>query len=344
MFRVSPRRAPKIWMFAEPLLLVGKTRSSETCLALFFSLTMPKFNIAVIGTINKDTIIFPDGEKTESFGGILYNILALSYLGKANVRIYPVCNLGYDVYGQVISHLKNSDNVELEGIKKANCKNNHVFLSIDKDNQKEEILKNRVPPVGFSQIEPFLGADVILVNFISGFDLSIKTLKRIRKSTDALIFMDVHSLTLGLNECGKRFFEAPSNWREWIRQADIMQMNLPELKELAKRNLKSHQEIKEFGKYILSLGPKAVLVTLGEEGALMIFDDKVRRFEGSRVRKFKDTTGCGDVFSAGFLICYLYTKDLIKSVNFANYVAGEKCRISGVEGMKELFNGIAIVV
>jgi sugar/nucleoside kinase (ribokinase family) len=83
---------------------------------------------------------------------------------------------------------------------------------------------------------------------------------------------------------------------------------------------------------------------LGEEGALMIFDDKVRRFEGSRVRKFKDTTGCGDVFSAGFLICYLYTKDLIKSVNFANYVAGEKCRISGVEGMKELFNGIAIVV
>jgi len=301
---------------------------------------MDKFNIVIIGTINKDTIIFPNRKKTESFGGILYNILTLSYLGREDVKIYPVCNLGYDVYGQVISHLKNSDNVELGGIKKVNCKNNHAFLLINKKNQREEALKNRVPPLSFSQIEPFLGADVILVNFISGFDLSLLTLKKIRKSTDALIFMDVHSLTLGVDESGKRFFDAPKNWREWIRQADMVQMNLSELKELSKRNLKSQQEIKEFGKCILNLGPKAVVVTLGKEGALMIFDGKVRRFEGSKVRRFKDTTGCGDVFSAGFLICYRHTKDLMKSVNFANYVAGEKCKISGVEGMKKLFDKI----
>ncbi|MCK4428172.1 MAG: carbohydrate kinase family protein, partial [candidate division Zixibacteria bacterium] len=160
-----------------------------------------------------------------------------------------------------------------------------------------------------------------------------------------------HSLTLGVDPAkdgGKRFFDAPENWREWIRQADMVQVNLPELKELAKRNLKSQQEIKEFGKYILNLGPKAVLVTLGEEGALMISDDKkegkVRKFKGSRVQGFKDATGCGDVFSAGFLICYMHTKNLIKCVNFANYVAAEKCKLSGVEGMKKLFTRIAIAV
>jgi sugar/nucleoside kinase (ribokinase family) len=308
---------------------------------------MAKFKIVVIGTINKDTIIFPNGKKNESFGGILYNILTLSYLGRENVKIYPVCNLGYDVYDQIISHLKNCDNIEPGGIKKVNCKNNHAFLSINRKNQREEILKNKVPPLSFSQIKPFLKADVILVNFISGFDLSIKTLKRIRKSTNALIFMDVHSLTLGVDPAkggGKRFFDAPKNWREWIRQADMVQMNLTELKELAKRNLKSQQEIKEFGKYILNLGPKAVLVTLGEEGSLMISDDKkegkVRKLKGSKVQGFKDTTGCGDVFSAGFLICYMHTKNLLKCVNFANYVAGEKCKISGVEGMKKLFDKI----
>jgi len=301
---------------------------------------MDKFKIVVIGTINKDTIIFPDGKKNESFGGILYNVLTLSYLGREDLKIYPVCTLGYDVYGQVISHLKNCDNVELGGIKKVNCKNNHAFLLINKKKQRAETLKNRVPPLSFSQIEPFLGADVILVNFISGFDLSLVTLKKIRKKTDALIFMDIHSLTLGVDESGKRFFDAPKNWREWIRQADMVQMNLSELKELAKRNLKSQQEIKEFGKCILNLGPKAVLVTLGKEGSLMTFDNKVRRFEGSKVRRFKDATGCGDVFSAGFLICYMYTKNLIKSVNFANYVAAEKCKISGVEGMEKLFDKI----
>ena len=72
----------------------------------------------------------------------------------------------------------------------------------------------------------------------------------------------------------------------------------------------------------------------------MIFDNKVQKFPGSKVRRFKDATGCGDVFSAGFLICYLHTKNLTKSVNFANYVAGEKCKISGVDGMKKLFNKI----
>jgi sugar/nucleoside kinase (ribokinase family) len=198
--------------------------------------------------------------------------------------------------------------------------------------------------LNFSHIKSFLKADAILVNFISGFDVSLLTLKRIRKSTDALIFMDVHSLTLGVDNFGKRFFDAPENWREWIKEADMVQINLPELKELAKKNLKSNQDIKDFGKYILNLGPKTVLVTLGEEGALMIFDGKVRRFKGSKVQRFKDTIGCGDVFSAGFLICYLYTKNLTKSVNFSNHVAGEKCKVSGTEGMKELFDGIAIAV
>lgn len=299
---------------------------------------MDKFKIAVIGTINKDTIIFPNGKKTESFGGILYNILALSYLGKESVKIYPVCNLGYDVFDQITTQLKDCNNVELDGIKKVNCKNNHAFLSINWKNEREETLKNKVPPLSFSQIKPFLKADVILVNFISGLDLSLATLKKIRESTNALIIMDVHSLTLEVDNSGKRYFNAPQNWKEWVMQADIVQMNVPELKELAKRNLKSHQEIGEFGKCILNLGPRTVLLTLEEKGALMILHNKVRRFKGLNVPRFKDATGCGDVFTAGFLIYYLRTEDLTKSVNFANYVAGQKCKISGVEGMKRLLN------
>ncbi len=156
--------------------------------------------------------------------------------------------------------------------------------------------------------------------------------------------MDVHSLTLGVDESGKRFFHAPRNWRKWVKQADILQVNLPELKELARRNLKSDYEVKEFGKYVLNLGPQAVLVTLGEAGALMISDNKVRRLKGSKVQRFIDATGCGDVFSAGFLLCYLATKDVGKSVGFANRVAAEKCKVSGTEGLKRLFHKTAVTV
>jgi sugar/nucleoside kinase (ribokinase family) len=147
--------------------------------------------------------------------------------------------------------------------------------------------------------------------------------------------MDIHSLTLGRNRSGNRYLRTPKWWREYIKQADIIQTNLVELEVLNGRKLRHAKEIIEFGNYLLSLGPDVLLVTLGDKGALMIFKEegkvKLEKSTGIRVRGFKDTTGCGDVFSAGFLINYLNTKDLIHSLDFANRMAAEKCKLSGVE-------------
>lgn len=222
---------------------------------------MPKFNITVIGTINKDTIILPNGKRTESFGGILYNLSALSALGGKWMEIYPVCNLGYDVYDEVKGILESYGNVKLDGINKVRRNNNHALLLIDRNNQKNEILKNRVPVLRFDQIKPFLDTNVILVNFISGFDIELGGLKRVRKNTNALIFMDIHSLTLGIDKDGKRFLKAPKGWRDYIKQADLIQTNSIELSVLFGERLKCLKEIRDFGNYVLSLGPKVLLVT-----------------------------------------------------------------------------------
>lgn len=305
----------------------------------------PKFKVTVIGTINKDTIIFPSGKRTESFGGILYNLSALSSLGAKRMEIYPVCNLGYDVYNQVEGILKKYDNVKLDGISKVRKKNNHAYLLIDKENQREEILRNRVPALSFGQIKPFLDSDAILVNFISGFDIGLNTLKKIRTNTDALIFMDIHSLTLGIHKDGKRFLRIPKSWREYLKQADLVQTNLPELSVLSGIRLKSSKEIRDFGNHILSLGSEVLLITMGEEGALMIYKEgktcKLKKSAGIKVRGFKDATGCGDVFSAGFLVYYVHTRNLNQSLVFANRVAAEKCKISGVEGVARLLRKFA---
>jgi sugar/nucleoside kinase (ribokinase family) len=309
---------------------------------------MRKSKIAVIGTINKDTIVFPSGKRTESFGGILYNLSALSGLGGRGMEIYPVCNLGYDVYDQVERILRQYHNVERGGIKKVRRKNNHAYLLVDKESEREEVLRHRVPALSFDQVKPFLDSDAMLVNFISGFDISLSTLKKIRKNTDALIFVDVHSLTLGIRKDGKRFLRTPRSWREYLKQADFVQTNLPELSVLCGKELESQEDVQDFGKYVLSVGPKVLLVTLGAEGALMVHQEaecyELKRCAGTRARRFKDATGCGDVFSAGFLTCYLHTGKLNRSLDFANRVAAEKCKISGVEGLAKLLKKLRPVV
>lgn len=298
------------------------------------------FNITIIGTINKDTIIFPDGRAKQSFGGILFNILALSYLGQDKVKLFPVCNLGYDVFSEVMAYLEDRKNVDVGGTIKVKKKNNHAFLYYDKTGERKEVLKYSVPKLLFKDIKLFLKSDVILVNFISGFDSSLATLKKIRKNSDALIFMDLHSLTLGIKKDGRRFQRPPYRWKEWISQADILQLNLLELLTLAKKELKTLKEIKDFSEKILNSGVKFILVTNGEKSGYFISKyknkAKVQRVKVPKIEKVVDTTGCGDIFSSAFIIYYLKNKDHKKSFEFANFIATQRCRYSGIENLKKL--------
>ena len=306
---------------------------------------MRRFKIAVIGTINRDTIVSPDGRRTESFGGILYNVSALSGLGREVLDIYPVCNVGYDVHPRVREILGGYDNVKLDGVKKVRRKNNHARLLIDEEGERHEVLKNRVPVLAFSRGEPILDTDAILVNFISGFDISLSTLKRIRRERSALIFMDIHSLTLGVKRDGTRFLRMPRNWLEYVKQADLVQANLAEWSVLAGEDLSSSTDLRHFASHVLGLGPKALLFTMGREGAIVAYRHgkscRLRKARGIRVRGFKDSTGAGDGFSAGFLACYLRTRNLARSLDFANRVAAETCKISGVEQVAGLLRRFA---
>lgn len=303
------------------------------------------FKVTVIGTINRDTLVFPSGLRKESFGGILYNLSSLSGLGGRYLEIRPVCNLGHDVYSQVMGMIESYSNVRPDGIRKVRRKNNHALLMIDEIGEREEVLQNRVPVLSFSHIEPFLDCDAVLVNFISGFDIGLGTLKRIRKKTHALLFMDVHSLTLGVKKDGRRFFRTPARWKEYVAEVDIVQCNLVELSILSGQDLKSTKDIRDFGETILSLGPRALLVTLAQAGAVVIYKKdssrELRMSAGRKVQGFKDATGCGDAFSAGFLCCYLSTGRFDRSLDFGNMVAAEKCKVSGVEGVAKLLGSFA---
>jgi hypothetical protein len=296
---------------------------------------MQQIRLTVIGTITRDTITFPDGRTRRSYGGILYNILPMALLAPPSLVISPVCNLGSDIYEKVIFYLKHFKNIELSGISRAKEKNNHVHLFYNGKWDKREILKYSVPPLEFRQVEPHLNHDCILINFISGFDIDLESLKKIRKKSEALIFIDLHSLILGIRKNGERFFKVPVLWEEYLKIADIVQMNIKEMQVLSKRKLQSEEELKNFAERILDLGPEILLVTRGREGALIYYKEKRKTIfyhtASLKLTNTGDSTGCGDVFSAGFLLAYLKTSKAELSSEFANFLAGMKSRYSGIE-------------
>lgn len=72
--------------------------------------------------------------------------------------------------------------------------------------------------------------------------------------------------------------------------------------------------------FYLSLGPKIVALTLGEEGALVATKEKRERLQPRKV-KVVDATGAGDMFDGAFLAEYLRTGDAFAAGRYANVAA-----------------------
>jgi sugar/nucleoside kinase (ribokinase family) len=296
--------------------------------------------IVALGTINRDTILLPDGDIQESFGGLLYSIVPLALFTEPGTEVVPVVNLGRDVAGPVTAIMSQYPQISLEGVHLVSEKNNHAILRYRSQGEREEVLEGGIPPVTFEQIAPFLDADLFLVNFISGRDLSLETLKLVRTSTMANIYMDIHSLCLGIDQKGRRNWQAVPHWREWMGQADVVQVNRGEARQLFGDRIQSEQGLLAFGREVIKAGPSVLLITLGSQGSLMIVASKSgvrrQRFSPQPPPKIRDTTGCGDVFLAAFVAQHARSGDAHKASLFANFVAGAKCGLSGIEELEVL--------
>jgi hypothetical protein len=130
--------------------------------------------IAVIGTINKDTIYSPDGKKHESYGGLLYTIIPLAQMLGNNFEILPILNLGRDCKREVMRFLQEYPIISAKHVNIVPRKNNDCRLFYSDTHSKTEILKGGVPGLRFDDIKPALGCGSTIINFISGRDISLR--------------------------------------------------------------------------------------------------------------------------------------------------------------------------
>ena len=301
-------------------------------------------------------------ETTKHFGGILYSVVSLAVITNKRDEIYPVMNLGEDEYDNITSFLSKFANIKMDFIYKSTHSTRIVKLcyrtgssdaicqgsSITKTYDREESSTEPAPSISIEQINPAAARmDGILVNMVSGTDIDLKTLLSLREGYKGYIHMDSHNIVMRTGRDGTRSRGPVKDWLKWCTNCNTLQMNEAEISAISKERLDEYRTAEK----ILGSGKvKSVIITRGIRGVTM-FEKKTKSSSGVsyseldkidlpsvETSRFADSTGCGDVFAAGFFYRNLENNlsDLKASLHYANRLAGRKSELIGVEELEKL--------
>lgn len=271
-------------------------------------------NLLVAGTAVQDTII-ENGKVTKSPGGISYTLTALKSFAGVNDEISVVTVLPKEIPSEMKPVF---DNISYYHISPAPSFPS-VTLTIHKGRERDEVFDFCDIPV-YVPVDGLEKFDGLLVNMITGFDLTLSNLREVRRSFKGIIYIDIHTLARGVDASNRRCFRQVPEAEEWLKNIDIVQCNENELQMLS--GLKSPGLIADF---VLSCGVKYLVVTLGANGAKIYFRDKgcLNSVYASPVKtKSVTAVGCGDVFGAAFFYYFVKGKNAVTSLYAAVKYAG----------------------
>ena len=323
--------------------------------------------LGVVGSMVWDRIFARDAraEPVEEWGGITYALAALQAAVPEDWRIAPLIKVGRDLRHRAFDFLHTLPNLDVDrGIVLVDEPNNRVELRYMDRERRCERLTGGVPPWTFDEIAPLLkNVDALYVNFISGFEMSLDTARKLRLAFAGPIYTDMHSLMLGVDASGMRVPKPLAEWREWIHCFDIMQVNEDELTLLAHH----WGDPWRFAAEAVGDELRLLLVTLGERGAAYFASPAFKdhpmgwRRDGLHVHKKlstpgatrsekiaaplaasqtdADPTGCGDVWGATCFVRLLCGDDVKAAVAEANRLAARNVQHRGATGLHQFLKG-----
>jgi ribokinase len=110
---------------------------------------------------------------------------------------------------------------------------------------------------------------------------------------------------------------------------DVLTPNQTEAKVLAGRNPDAKAEPEDLARELLRMGVKNVIMTLGEEGAMVVTQSSCKHIAAIRVSAV-DTTGAGDAFNAGLATALARGETLESAAAFAVATGGLAVTKEGV--------------
>jgi hypothetical protein len=283
--------------------------------------------LLVIGHSVEDHIISDQNEIVKP-GGIYYSVSALTSIAPGN-EIF-LCTFAekenYPLFSDVYDKCAPDFITFIDSIPK-------VYLTIHGTKERDERYNNviRNLDIPYERLKEF---DGILINMITGFDIDLDQLKRIRQNFQGTIYLDVHTFSRGIGHHGHRGFRKIEHFNEWAPCIDIIQVNEHEAKTIT-----PFDEEDAVAREILSLGTKQLIITKGEAGAKLFYlQNNELNFISQSTSKVESVNkiGLGDVFGAAYFYNYIKSGNLFVSLGAAVNAAGLAAGHDGLSKLKSL--------
>lgn len=282
----------------------------------------------IVGSINMDVVMsvphFPaPGETLEGTslnhypGGKGANqAVALSRMGKA---VAMVAHVGGDGYGTQLRAGLEENNVDTASVGvHEETSSGLAFITVDASGENSIVLiPGANAAVSISDVDAHAALLKEARALVVQFEIPMETI--------------VHALDLAKRH-GKLTVVNPApaqplpQAKAAVERADILVVNETEAALLSGVSVEGVAECEQAGQRLLELGPKAVIITLGAQGAVLVDAEQVVHVPAPRV-DVVDTTAAGDAFigalTAG-LIDGLPTQTAVQLANCAGALAVTK--------------------
>lgn len=155
--------------------------------------------------------------------------------------------------------------------------------------------------------------------------------------TDAVKIESARKCMRAAKEAGKRVsFDLERHVAVYGLDAikDLIEMTdylLPN--RLGALELTKESDVARAARKLLALGPELVLITLGEDGCLLVTREKEVRIPIYRVKNVADTTGAGDAFNSAFIGCLYKGMTPEEAADFASASAALSVTKVGAQSM-----------
>jgi hypothetical protein len=317
---------------------------------------MPR--VGILGSLVWDQIYGRDplAEPVEEWGGAAYALAGLDASVAPGWEIVPLIKVGQDLAGKAREFIGGLRHVTPGGrCVEVPAPNNRVVLHYYSTERRTERMSGGVPGWTWSELGPMVrDLDALYLNFISGFELALGTAQALREGFRGPIYVDLHSLLLGMQHDGVRVPRPLQDAASWLGCFDVIQLNEDEMRQLSPDPLSLAAEA-------IGAGTSLLIVTLAAKGAAYVaapgFDGwgtAVGRYGGRAVRPPStlrtalipaptidalDPTGCGDVFGAA-AAARLFAGDPVEAaIRHANAMAARNAAFRGAGGLSHHLRG-----